>query len=78
MVYFNMIIDIFTVVVVCLVIAVLERIFRYKRTKFSLSTVGLIAILLPPATALRHPVDTWVLVAFSLIGAILLMKETRS
>lgn len=72
-----MLYDILTIIAVCFVIAALEFIFNRKKSKLNLSSVGLIAILLPPAFALHHSVDAWFLFLFSLIGVVLLMKESR-
>lgn len=66
-----------TVVSVMAAIEVMQRVFKPRKKRFDLSTVGLIAVLLPPALAITEPVDPWALVVFSTLGVILLLWSVR-
>lgn len=68
-------IEIISIVVVCGAIGLVEWGIRRRRPRFSLSTIGMIAIFLPQVDALYRDVPPLGIPAFSIFGVALLLAD---
>ena len=69
-------IDILVIVGVTITVGLLQH-FLGRGVRAGLTSVGLFAILLPPAQAIKRETDPWVLLVFALVGAAMVLAGEK-